>query len=229
MPYELWYHPGAPGRGEFVRLALEAAGIPYTEPPREGADLFADMRAAAHPPFAPPYLKADGLVIAQVANILAFLGERHAICPSDPADRFWVHQLQLTIVDWVAEVHDTHHPIDNSLYYEDQRAEAARKAEAFRSRRLPKFLAYFDRAGAPGPFLAGEQWSYADVSLFQVVEGLRFAFPQRMRALEPEFGRVVAIRDRVAALPGIAAYLASGRRLPFGQGVFRHYEELDAA
>lgn len=228
MTYELWYYPGTPGRGEFVRLALEAAGVAYSEPPREGKNLFRELRKGRFPAFAPPFLKADGLVIGQTANILLFLGERHGLAPGDAAGKFWVHGLQLTLVDLVAEVHDTHHPIVSSLYYEDQKPEAARRSEAFRGERLPKFLAYFEAAvGQHGPFLAGERVSYADTSLFQVVEGLRFAFPRRMRALEGEYPGVVAVRDRVAAVPGVAGYLASGRRLAFGNGVFRHYPELD--
>ena len=151
MPYELWYHPGQPGRGEFVRLALEAGCIPYVEPPRTRDVLLADMGALDPPPFAPPYLKADGLVIGQTANILLFLGERHGLAPADTAGRLWVNQVQLTIADLVAEVHDTHHPIVSSLYYEEQKPEADRKAEAFRRERLPKFLGWLARIAA-GPF-----------------------------------------------------------------------------
>ena len=226
MPYELWYHPGQPGRGEFVRLALEAGAIPYVEPPATRDALLADMGAAAPPPFAPPYLKADGLVIGQTANILVFLGERHGLAPADTAGRLWVNQVQLTIADLVAEAHDTHHPVVSSLYYEDQKPEAARKAEAFRQERLPKFLSWLARATV-GPFLLGGQWTYADLSVFQVVEGLRHAFPRRMRTLEPNHAPVVTIHDRVAALPAVAAYLRSERRQPFSNGIFRRYDELD--
>ena len=230
MTYELWYWDGIPGRGEFVRLALEAARIPYAEPPRQtqGAlvgDLGLNRR---RPPFAPPYLKAGRLVIAQTANVLLFLGETHGLAPKSIAGRLWVNQLQLTIADWVAEVHDVHHPIDSGAYYEEQKPEAIRRAEAFRNRRLPKFLTYFSTVLAHNdPFLAGARWSYADLSLFQMVEGLRHAFPQRMATLEREHERVVDVHRRIAALPAIAEYLTTSRRLPFGDGVFRHYPELD--
>ena len=230
MIYELWYWEGIPGRGEFIRLALEAARIPYVEPPRAtpGA-LMGDLDLdRPKPPFAPPYLKAGRLVIAQTANILLFLGETHGLAPKSIAGRLWVNQLQLTIADWVTEVHDVHHPIDGAAYYEDQKPEARRRAAAFRQARLPKFLAYFsDVLSHNAPFLAGARWSYADLSLFQMVEGLRYAFPRRMATLEREHGRVVALHRRVAELPAVAAYLASSRRLPFGEGIFRHYKELD--
>ena len=235
MAYEFWYWDGIPGRGEFVRLALEAGAIPYRECAREGwADeetLPGDMGGdRLDPPFAPPYLVADGMTIAQTANILHFLGQRHGLAPADDAGRFWVAQLQLTIADMVAEAHDVHHPVDVGAYYEDQKAEAARRARSFREDRIPKFLGYFERAlDARGTWLAGDRWSYADLSLFQLVEGLRFAFPHRMKTVERGCHGVVGLRDRVADLPDLADYLASDRRLPFGDGIFRNYPELDAA
>ena len=171
---ELWYWPGIPGRGEFVRLTLEAAGIPYLEPPREDGDgaerLMADMAARVPPPFAPPYLVDGDVVVAQVAAILLHLGDAHEVAPKDAAGRSWVHQCQLTIADMVAEAHDTHHPVGPMAYYEEQKPEAARYAEQFRAERMPKFLGWFERALARGPWLAGARWSYADLSLFQLVE-----------------------------------------------------------
>ncbi len=231
MVYELWYWNGIPGRGEFVRLALEAGGIAYREPPREtegalGQDLEADRD---HPPFAPPYLKAGRMVIAQTANILLYLGEKHGLAPTTLTGRLWVNQLQLTIADWVTEVHDVHHPVDSSLYYEDQRPEAARRAAAFRTSRMPKFLGYFEKILQHGPSLAKGRWNYADLSLFHMIEGLRFAFPKRMASLEPDYPGVMRLHAKVEALPALKPYLASPRRLPFSDGIFRHYPELDAA
>jgi glutathione S-transferase len=235
MTYRLWYWPGIPGRGEFVRLALEAGGIAYRDCAREDGDDFkkvvADLETPRDsPPFAPPYLIADGMVIAQTANILLFLGEKHDLAPQDVAGRLWVHQAQLTIADMVTEVHDVHHPIANSLYYEDQKPEAARKAEDFRSARIPKYLAYFERILAHrGDWLSGKRWSYADLSLFHLLEGLYFAFPKRMGAVARDCPKLLALRGTVRAIPNIAAYLASDRRQAFGNGIFRYYPELDAA
>jgi glutathione S-transferase len=235
MSYDLWYWSGIPGRGEFVRLPLEAAGIPYKEKTwqRDGDDaLVKDMaRKRPDPPFAPPYLiTQDGLVISQTANILLYLGEKHhQIAPRDVAGRHWVHQLQLTLMDLVVESHDVHHPIGVELYYEDQKPEAARRAGGFRATRIPKFLDYFERVLTQrGPWLSGARhWSYADLSLFHVVEGLRFAFPRRLAALEPTYKQVWALRGKVEALPELQDYLHSERRLPFSDGLFRHYPELD--
>ncbi len=235
MQYELYYWSGIQGRGEFVRLALEEAGVDYTDIARtKGGDermarLMADKRAA-HPAFAPPFLKAGSLLIGQTANILLFLGERHGLASKSDAGRFWTHQLQLTIADLVAEIHDSHHPIAGSLYYEDQKKESARRTRHLREERLPKFLRYFDeilrRNG--GGWLVGKKVSYADLSLFQVIEGLRYAFPNAMRTIEKRYARLAPHRDRIAGRPRIAAYLRSGRRLPFSQdGIFRHYPELD--
>jgi glutathione S-transferase len=234
MQYNLWYWPSIQGRGEFVRLALEAAGIEYCDCAREqGAEaLIADMERYPRPPFAPPYLEFGGFVVAQTANILLYLGERHDLAPSKLADRLWLHQLQLTIADMVAEVHDVHHPISTGAYYEEQRAEAARAAAQFRSQRMPKFLAHLEAAVHcnPGQWLIDHRWTYADTSLFQLVEGLRYMFPQRMAAIEQDYPELLKIHAQVRGLPGIAAYLASDRRLPFSEdGIFRHYPELDGA
>lgn len=233
MRYELYYWPEIQGRGEFIRLALEDAGADYVDVARRPKGMaammrFLESRSIARPPFAPPFLKAGKLVIAQTANILVFLGPRLRLAPADDAGRLWANQLQLTIADWVSEVHDTHHPISGGLYYEDQKREAKRRAADFRTERLPKFLGYFEKLLKRSDYLLGKTVTYVDLSLFQMVEGLRFAFPRAMAKLEREHRTVVALHDRVSKRPRLASYLSSPRRLPFNQqGIFRHYPELD--
>jgi glutathione S-transferase len=239
MPYELYYWDGIQGRGEFVRLALEEGAADYTDVAREaGGEVrmmqLLDGEAIECPPFAPPFLRAGQVVIAQTANILAYLGAHHGLAPRAEAGRVWAHQLQLTIADLVDEAHDTHHPIASSLYYEDQRVEAKARAADFVRSRMPKYLGYFERVLARNPkgdrHLVGARLSYPDLSLFQVVEGLRYAFPRVMAGVEARHPRIVALHDRVMARPRIAAYLASPRRIAFNEhGIFRHYPELDGA
>jgi glutathione S-transferase len=236
MRYELYYWPTIQGRGEFVRLALEEAGAEYADVARGrgGTDaMFRLMegRRVERPPFAPPFLKVGKLLIGQTANILLFLGEREGLAPTGEAGRLWAHQLQLTIADLVVEAHDTHHPVAVSLYYEDQKDEAKRRAADFLENRAPKFLGYFERVLAEGKksYLLGARATYPDLSLFQIVEGLRYAFPHAMARLERKHPRVVELHDKVAARPRIRAYLTSERRIPFSEeGIFRHYDELDA-
>jgi glutathione S-transferase len=242
MRYELFYWPSIQGRGEFVRLALEQAGAAYIDVAREPAAAGMGVAALthwledatiAHPPFAPPFLKAGKQIIGQTANILLFLGARHDLAPADEAGRLWTHQLQLTIADLVTEVHDTHHPIASALYYEDQKPAARRRAANFRAERLPQFLDYFESILERNPhgsqYLVGKSLTYADLSMFQVMAGLRYAFPRTLTRLSRGYPLLIALSERVAALPRIAAYLASKRRLPFNQqGIFRHYPELDA-
>ena len=235
MAYELYYWPTIQGRGEFVRLALEEAGADYVDVAREPggmARLMAAMDGADHPAFAPPFIKAEGLTIGQTAAILLFLGRRHGLAPRDEAGELWVHQLQLTIADMVAEAHDSHHPIASSLYYEDQRPEAKRRAADFTETRLPKFFDYFEgilTRPEPRAYLTGAEPTYADLSLFQLVAGLRYGFPQALARIDAAYPALSALHDRVAARPRIRAYLASLRRLPFNEeGIFRHYPELDA-
>jgi len=236
MRYELYYWPEIQGRGEYVRLALEEADADYVDVARHGSGVdkmmaLMESRRVATLPFAPPFLKAGKLLIGQTAAILLYLGARHGLAPKPEAGRLWAHQLQLTIADFVVEVHDTHHPIASGLYYEDQKKEAKRRTEVFRDERVPKFLRYFDDviARSGGPFLLGRRLSYPDLSLFQIVEGLRYGFPNLMKRAEKKYPRVVDVRDRVAKRPRIAAYLASERRIPFNEmGIFRHYAELDA-
>jgi glutathione S-transferase len=243
--YELFYWPTIPGRGEFVRLALEDAGVPYVDvarrPEAEGGGIKALMRmmrggggAGGLDPFAPPFLRVGDLVISQTANILQYLAPRHGLVPDDEASRLHAHQLQLTIADLASEVHDAHHPIGVGLYYEDQKPEARRRAESFVSERLPKYLGYFERvaashAGGGGvPRLLGGDTTYVDLSMFQVVAGLAYAFPRAMARIAPRVPTLLALRDAVAARPRIAAYLASDRRIAFNEhGIFRHYPELD--
>jgi glutathione S-transferase len=235
MPYQLYYWPTIQGRGEFVRLALEEAGIAYVDEARKKKGvqaMLALMEADGNPSLAPPFLKAGALTIGQTANILLFLGAHHGLAPRAEAGRLWAHQLQLTIADLVNEVHDTHHPIATTLYYEDQKKEAKRRAADFIAHRIPKYLTYFERVltqpGRRGRFMLGARLSYVDLSLFQVVEGLRYAFPNAMRRIEPGYPGLVALHERVALRPNIAAYLASKRRIPFNEdGIFRHYPELD--
>lgn len=238
MHYELHYWPEIQGRGEFVRLALEEAGAAYVDVAREADGgmertmALLEAGGEARMPFALPALRHGRRVIAQTALILAYLGARHDLVSKRPADRIWTQQLQLTIADLVAEVHDTHHPIAVGLYYADQKEPAARRAEAFRQERLPKFLGWFERVlernpAGPG-HLVGDRLSYADLSLFQVVVGLEYAFPKAAGRVLAACPRVAALARAVAGRPHIAAYLASPRRIPFNEeGIFRRYRELD--
>ncbi|MGZ3422365.1 MAG: glutathione S-transferase [Polyangiales bacterium] len=225
--YELYYWPGIQGRGEYVRLALEDLGADYVDVARTEGGMprmmkFLKGKEPGTRPFAPPFLVHRGQVIAQTANILQYLGP----APEDRAMRLAVHQHQLTLADLVVEAHDTHHPLGISLYYEDQKAESLRRAKGFVHERMPKFLHYFEDV-LTSDWLVGTA-SYADFSLFQVLEGLAYAFPKSFGALAQKLPKLMALRDRVKARPRIAAYLASPRRIPFNEeGIFRHYPELD--
>ena len=235
MTYRLYYWPGIPGRGEFVRLALEYAGARYEDVLRGPRGSTAQKRLLKDPalkqlPFAPPYLVDGRRVIGQTANILHYLGPRLRLAPRAEAGRLWAHQLQLTIADWLTEAHDTHHPIGSGLYYEEQKREARRRAADFLGVRLPKYLDYFsqviDRSG--GPWLLGRALTYPDLSLFQMVAGLSYAFPVAVTRLLKRTPRVAAVHHSIANHPRLAAYFASSRRISFNrQGIFRRYPELD--
>ena len=240
MAYELHYWPMIQGRGEFVRLAREQAGAAYVDvarlPHEEGGGIEAMMERLdgepLRPPFAPPFLKDGDLVIGQTAAILLYLGPRIGLVGTSTADKVWTHQIQLTIQDMVTEAHDTHHPVGVGLYYEDQKPEAVRRAEDFRRTRIPKFLDWFERVLARNPagpgHCVGDRVSYADTSLFQLVDGLRYAFPTASARALDETPRVVELVRTVGRLPRVAAYLASERRIAFSEeGVFRRYPELD--
>jgi len=234
MRHELYYWSGIQGRGEFVRLALEDVGADYIDVAREQGDqammpFLRGEQAGAHP-FAPPFLRAGRLVIAQTANILAFLAPRHGLVPASTASQCYALQLQLTISDIVAEAHDTHHPIAVDKYYEDQRAEARKRAASFRAHRIPKYLGYFEQIldHNDGRHAIGRRHSYVDLSLFQLMSGLKYAFPQTMQRLRRRTEHLHALSERVAERPHLAAYLASPRRVPFNEeGIFRYYPELE--
>lgn len=241
MVYELYYWPGIQGRGEFVRLALEQGAAKYVDialkPDNRGGGVPALMKyldgpRVPHPPFAPPFLKAGKQLIGQTANILLFLGGPLKLAPRDDAGKLWVHQLQLTIADFVAEAHDTHHPLGVNQYYEDQKPAAKRRAEDFRSSRIPKFFDYFEkvltRNRVPGPWLVGRSVTYADLSLAQAIAGTQYAFPKATAKALRKHPRLTKLHDAVFDLPRIRAYAESGRRQEFNnEDVFRHYPELD--
>jgi glutathione S-transferase len=240
MPYELYYWDGLQGRGEFVRLALEEAGADYIDVVRgrkKGQGTAAMMKimeskSEAHIPFAPPFLKDGDLIVPHVANILMYLGPKLGLAPKDEKLRYVANGLQLTVTDIVAEVHDTHHPISGGLYYEDQKDAAKARSDDFIQNRIPKFLDYFDRILKQNPLgkehAVGDKLTYVDLSLFQLIEGLRYAFPLAMKSLSRRYAALRALHDAVAERPNIARYLASDRRIPFNEsGIFRHYPELD--
>jgi glutathione S-transferase len=241
MAYEIYYWPSIQGRGEFVRLALEEAGAEYIDIARKSVDegggekaliAFLERDDIPYPPFAAPFLKNGDVLIGQTAAILLYLGDRHGLAPRDEVKRLWVHQIQLTIADLVGEVHDTHHPLSGDLYYEDQKPEARRRAKYFREERIPKFLGWFERILARNPEgagqLVGSALTYADLSLFQIVEGLAYAFPRRMQRTLRKVPRLAALHQAIAQRPRIRAYLNSDRRIAFNeQGIFRHYPALD--
>ena len=221
MSYELYYWPSIQGRGEFVRLALEDAAASYRDVARGPGGVERMMKTMKlHRVFAPPFLKHGKFVVGQTALILHYLAPRLGLAPKSDAARLRLHEQQLAITDFLVEVHDTHHPIASSLYYEDQKAESLRRAKLFRESRIPKFLGYFE-THATQPF------SYVSLSLFQVMEGLHYAFPATMRKMR--YRNLESLRAKVGSRPRLAAYLASPRRIPFNQsGLFRHYPELDA-
>jgi glutathione S-transferase len=239
--YKLYYWPMIQGRGELVRLAFEEAAVPYVDvarlPDEQGGGVGAIMpflrgTAPGTLPFAPPFLVHGELVLAQTSAILLYLGPRLGLVPDDEATRMRAHQLMLTVADFVAEAHDVHHPIAVSLYYEDQQVEAARRAPHFIKERVPKFLGYFerliDRDGSLVPMPNRQAVSYVDLAIFQVIEGLSYAFPKSTRAQATLIPKVMALHEAVAQRPNIRAYLESPRRLaPNQHDVFRHYPELD--
>jgi glutathione S-transferase len=234
-PYLLYYWPQIQGRGEFIRLALEDAGAPYTDVARGPGGMEAMMKLIAGKgrglaPFAPPFLKAGPLVVAQTANVLAWLAPRLRLVPGDEASRVGAHQLQLSVMDFALEVHDTHHPLGPGLYYEDQKREARARAAGFVAERMPKFLGYFERTleRGGGKHAIARRFTYVDLSLFQIVVGLEYAFPRALKKLRRRLPRLLALRDRVAERPRIAKYLASDRRVALSEhGLFRNYPELD--
>jgi glutathione S-transferase len=237
---ELYYWGMIPGRGELVRLALEDAGAPYVDVGRGPGGSEAVQRAMSGAlggvrPFAPPIIRVGKLVLAQTANILAYLGPRLGLAPTGEAERFILHQHQLTIADLFSEAHDTHHPLGSTYYYEDDKPAAKRRSEAFIAQRLPRFMEYFEAVlgankASRGRWLVGRACTTADLALFQGLEGLAYALPNAFGAWRKRIPRLLDLRDRVAARPLLAAYLASPRRLPFNQhGIFRHYPELDVA
>jgi glutathione S-transferase len=237
MRYELYYWPTIQGRGEFIRLALEEVGADYVDVARRGKNGVPAMmkllqgERVQHPPYAPPFLKAGKLIIAQTANILLYLGPHLGLAPRDEAGRLWARQLQLTIADMVVHIHDTHHPVSGWLYFEEQRPAARRRTQDFWRYRVPKFLGYFERVLKQngGTYMVGRRLSYVDLSLFQIVEGLRYAFPKRMKRFEKKVPLLIALHDRVAKRPRIKAYLGSERRISFSQwGIYRYFKELDA-
>jgi glutathione S-transferase len=233
MRYELYYWTSAQGRGEFVRLALEDADADYVDVARKRGDSvmmpFLRGKQEGALPFAPPFLKAGRLVIAQTAVILAYLGPRLGLVPGGLSAEIYAQQLQATITDFLAEVHDTHHPVAASQYYEQQRAAARKRTKAFREERLPKFLGYFENVLARGNGRqALSRHSYVDLSLFQLISGLDYAFPNAMKRMQSRIPHLRALAERIAQRPNIAAYLASPRRIPFNEDdIFRHYPELD--
>jgi glutathione S-transferase len=239
-PIELYYWPGIPGRGEFIRLMLEDAGVGYVDVARERKNgLQAMMRfvegdEAGALPLAPPFVRVGETVVSQTAGVLAFLAPRLRMVPDDAGLQAEASQIQLTIADFVGEVHDAHHPIAGSLYYEDQKSAAKRRSRLFVKERMPKYLGWLEKIlernhASGGHWLVGRGRTYVDLSAFQLVEGLRYAFPNAMAGLEPRLPLLAALRDRVAERPRIARYLGSKRRQAFNRmGIFRHYPELDA-
>lgn len=241
MAYELHYWPTIQGRGEFVRLALEAAGAPYIDVARgeesKGQGLPASEklmrdRKQIHPPFAMPFLKDGEVLVGQTANILQYIAAEWKLVARSEQARVWTHQIQLTIADMVVEAHDTHHPVGIGAYYEDQKPEALRRATEFCKERLPRFIQWFESIVARNPagqrHLVGGKLSYADLSLFQLIEGLRYAFPKATASVLARSPHVVKLHNRVASLPRVAAYMRSERRIAFNEeGIFRCYPELD--
>ena len=242
MSYDLYYWPMIPGRGEYVRIVLEAGEADYRDvarlPESEGGGMdamaaFMQGEGSRFIPFAPPFLVDGDVVVPQSSLGAAYAGEKLGLAPDGEVERQFARAVAVTTADLVAEAHDVHHPVGSGLYYEDQKAEARRRAEGFREERIPKFLGWYESLLANNPsgsdFLVGKAMTYADLGLFHTVAGLYYAFPRRMAAIEAEYANIAELVAKVTAVPSVAAYLRSERRLAFNEsGIFRHYPELDA-
>jgi len=232
----LIYWPSLPGRGEYVRLLLEALTLPYTDLARaEGAAAVVEARGAADPgppAFAPPMLVDDGLQaprrIAQTSAILQYVDDTYGPWGDRAVDRYDKLQVMLTLMDVVSEAHDTHHPLDVGSAYEAQAEAAKARAAAFQQTRIPRWIAHFERIATAGDgegLLGGR--SFVDLALAHTLAGLAYAFPAATAAAREEAPTLTRIAAAAFAEPAVAAYLASERRLPFGQtGIFRFYPEL---
>lgn len=213
-----------------VLQSASVAGTPTSLKTIEGfaqkeADRGADLRLG----FAPPILKdrEAGIELSQTALICAYLAENHGLVPPESRLRWHARMVATTLMDAVSEVHDTHHPISVALTYEDQSNEAKKAAEIFRSQRLPEWLQYFERLSKRnGGHLVGSELTYVDLMLHQLLQGLRFAFPEAMT--RQKIPRLRKLDDEVAGLEPLQRYWTSERSLPFNQdGIFRRYPELD--
>ena len=109
MPYQLYYWPHIQGRGEVIRLALEEAGVDYTDVAREqnseeeSRNVILNVlqdKTLSRVPFAPPFLVDGGIMIAQAANILLYLSDKIGLAPLDEPGRIFAHQIQLTVTDF---------------------------------------------------------------------------------------------------------------------------------
>lgn len=239
-PYELIYWHMIPGRAEFVRLLFEEAGEEYVDVARRaeekdgtGAECVRRYVTGEAPgsaaTYAPPILRVGTLVLSQTANICLFLGRRFGMVGDEEEDWHTANQCAMTVMDVVREAHDTHHPLGSSLYYDDQKEAAKRNADQFLDARLPRFLAYFARTleNSDGPYLLGD-FTYVDLMLFQLMEGLKYAFPHGFEDKVSQTGRLLELHDRVCTRPRIEAYRASDRRMDFNEhGIFRQYPALD--
>lgn len=239
MICELFYWPGIQGRGEFPRMLLEDAGIPYVDVCRHvgGIDrMSAIMHGEGAPlmPFAPPFMNVDGMWISHTAAIMTYVAEKFGLAPRDEQEKMIARTLALTIADLLTEAHDTHHPITIEQHYEQQQDAALLRAAAFRDLRMPKFLRHFERTIAHndrrggGGVIVGIEITYIDIALFQVIEGLSYAFPRALARVQGELPLLRSLHARVSKRPRLAAYLASERRVPFNEhDIFRRYPELD--
>ncbi|MET0312467.1 MAG: glutathione S-transferase [Burkholderiaceae bacterium] len=244
MAYQLHYWPTIQGRGEFVRLALEAGGAQYVDVCREeGKGLgmpammhFLEGKSVARPPYACPFLVDGKRVIGQAPAILLYLGPRLALAPRNEGDALWTHQIQLTIADMVAETHETHHPLSLNRYYEEQKPAAKERARDFRIHRIPKFFAWFEAVLSRNasnrqkafPHFVGAKLTYADLSAFQLVDGLLYAFPKAAKRALKKAPHLARLHEAVPGHKRVAAYLSSERRIAFNEDdIFRRYRELD--
>ncbi|KEY69018.1 hypothetical protein S7711_03320 [Stachybotrys chartarum IBT 7711] len=243
--YELIYWPSAPGRGEPVRLLFEEAGVPYADTAKDAGravETIQGLMAAEHlgddsnpPVFAPPLLRHGDLLINQLPNILLYLAPKLGLAPAAGPAVYHLNAIVLTLLDgFVNELHETHHPIATSQYYDDQKPEAKKRSKSYREERLPRFLGYAQRlldakTSGDGPWLYGGSLTYADLVLFQGIHGTKYAFPKTVEKLQKsgKYDGVFALFDAVQERPNIKAYMASDRRVDYSQGIWRYYPELE--
>ncbi|KAL4858591.1 Glutathione S-transferase P [Chlorella vulgaris] len=206
---QVYYFPMR-GRGEPIRVALAAKGVEFEHAGVDYAEMKSDLTKYKFNQC--PRLVDDDVDVCQSNAVLRHVGRKYDMYGKGLKEAAAVDE----VVDGVEDLKAKY----LALIYQDELADAAKQSfwdthcdpASINKRNSGIHLAYISKLAAPGTtWLVSDELSIADIVVWDMYDLLARIFPDTLAAAYPD---LAAHQAKLAAVPGVKAYLEGPLRLP---------------